>query len=315
MSLSKFELDRHCRLILGQRKISNKIVVLCEGIRTQDGERLSPQLYSKMEELPDANFYRACIPSYWRQRKPCFFNCGDRNDTIATYKRLRELNELEATQSYLSTDLLFALVDVDLNTAEIEDYHFPDTETIFHDLYQDLRVKLDRLPEHRIWVTGLKHKEAYFINPALQQVFDEYPNPVIYRDLKLHLENIYHNIATELTKDRDIKSHFAKAVKRISHCHNLDRANPARLSVSWQQQLAASENRSDELVFGLLAISASKPYWAQVQPDENYSRSASDFRGDLSLHIAREFYSKQNGIECSEYHLPCFFNYLYDLVH
>jgi hypothetical protein len=99
--LSEAELEQHCRYILSQRRIKNKIVVLCEGVRAQGGQRLSPQLYGKMEELPDANFYNACIPYYWTQKRPQFFNCGDRADTINTYSKLLEINALEPEISFL----------------------------------------------------------------------------------------------------------------------------------------------------------------------------------------------------------------------
>lgn len=85
MSLDAVELEQHCQYILSRREIRNKIVILCEGVRSNRGERLSSQIYSKMDRLPDANFYKACIPRYWTQKLPCFFNCGDRNDTIRLY--------------------------------------------------------------------------------------------------------------------------------------------------------------------------------------------------------------------------------------
>ena len=315
MSLTEAELEQHCGFILKRTKIKNKIVVLCEGARSERGEILSPQLYGKMEQFPDADFYSNCIPSYWTQRKPCFFNCGDRNDTINTYFKLLEIHNREPEQSNLSIDLLFALIDIDLNTAEIEDYTFSNTEIIFHDLYRDLRVNLDRLSAHRIWVTGFKHKEAYFINPALQQIFDKYPNPIIYQDVQLKLDAIYRNIVADLSADGDLHQHFDKVVKRISHCQELNCTNPSRLANSWHQEWEINKNYRNELVFGLLAVSPSKPYWEQVHPDENYSRSASEFRNELYRHIAEEFYAKQDSLSCLDYHLPCFFRYLYDLVH
>jgi hypothetical protein len=93
-----------------------------------------------------------------------------------------ELHDREAGSSYLSPEFLFALVDIDLHTAKIEseEYGFADTEEIFHDLYLDLKIQLDKLPQHRIRVTGLMHKEAYFLNPALQSIFDKYEIPIEY---------------------------------------------------------------------------------------------------------------------------------------
>jgi hypothetical protein len=313
--LSEAELEQHCRYILSQRRIKNKIVILCEGVRAQRGERLSPQLYGKMEELPDANFYNACIPYYWTQKRPQFFNCGDRSDTINTYSKLLEINALEPEISFLSSDLLFALVDVDLCPAQIENYHFADTEDIFHDLYQGLCVRLDRLPNHRIWVTGFKQKEAYFINPDLQSFFDNYDLPIMYRDDRLRLDNLYQDMADELCKDADLHNNLSIASKRIQHCPDLECSDLQRLSQSWRSQWEVTTNYRDNLVLPLLAISKSKPYWKEeIQPDESYSRSANVFRDALSLEIAKKFYARQDGGDCFHYHLPCFFKYLYDEI-
>jgi hypothetical protein len=313
--LSEAELEQHCRYILSQRRIKNKIVILCEGVRSQGGQRLSPQLYGRMEELPDANFYNACIPYYWTQKRPQFFNCGDRSDTLNTYSKLLEINAIEPEISFLSSDLLFALVDVDLCPAQIEDYHFADTEDIFHDLYQGLCVRIDRLPDHRIWVTGFKHKEAYFINPNLQSFFDEYPLPIMYRDDRLKLDNLYQDMADELCKDADLHNNLSIASKRIQHCPDLECSDLQRLSQSWRSQWEVTANYRDELVLPLLAIAKSKPYWKEeIQPDESYSRSATVFRDALSLEIAKKFYAHQDGGNYLHYHLPCFFKYLYDEI-
>jgi hypothetical protein len=309
MSFTGDELEQHCQYILGERRIKNKIVILCEGGRYDGKERLSPQSYRRMEELPDANFYNACIPSYWRERRPQFFNCGDRHDTLSTYFKLLELQN-QPELSYLSPDLLFALVDIDLNTAKIEDkeYGFADTEEIFHDLYLNLKTQLDKLPQHRIWVTGLMHKEAYFINPALQSIFDEYEIPIEYRENPIDLHSVYQNIITDLERDPDLCQHFTKAVKRICHCDKLNLKNPQLLAESWQKLYNFPEKVETELIFALLAIAKSKPYWQKVM-----ANSPARQREALSLQIARRFYAEQNGEDCDLYHLPCFFTYLYNL--
>lgn len=314
MSFTDDELEQHCKYILGQRRIKKKIVILCEGGRYEGKERLSPQSYGRMEEFPDANFYNACIPSYWRWRngKPQFFNCGDRHDTLNTYFKLLELHDLEPDPelSYLSPDLLFALVDIDLHTAKIEDeeYGFADTEEIFHDLYLDLKIQPDKLPQHRIWVTGLMHKEAYFINPALQSIFDEYEIPIEYRENPIDLNSVYQDIITDLERDPDLCQHFAKAVKRICHCDKLNLQNPQLLAESWQKLSNFPDKVETELIFALLAIAKSKPYWQKVM-----ASSPARQREALSLQIARRFYAEQNGKDCNLYHLPCFFTYLYNL--
>jgi hypothetical protein len=310
MSFTDGELAQHCKYILGERRIKNKIVILCEGGRYEGRERLSPQSYRRMEELPDANFYNACIPSYWRERRPQFFNCGDRHDTLSTYFKLLELHDRKPELSYLSPGLLFALVDIDLHTAKIadEEYGFADTEEIFHDLYSDLKIQVDRLPQHRIWVTGLMHKEAYFINPDLQPIFDEYEIPIEYRENPIDLNSVYQDIITDLERDPDLCQHFTKAIKRICHCDKLNLQNPQLLAKSWQELSDFPEQIETELIFALLAIAKSKPYWQKVM-----GHSLSHQREALSLQIARRFYAEQNGENGDRYHLPCFFTYLYNL--
>jgi hypothetical protein len=307
MSFTDAELEQHCKYILADRRIKNKIVILCEGGRYSGNERLSVQSYGRMEELPDANFYNACIPSYWRTGRPQFFNCGDRHDTLSTYFKLLELHSLNLKLSYLSPNFLFALVDIDLHTAKIEDkeYGFADTEEIFHDLYLDLKIQPDKLPQHRIWVTGLMHKEAYFLNPDLQSIFDEYQIPIEYRENQIDLDSVYRDIIKDLERDPDLCQHFTKAVKRICHCGNLNLQNPQLLAASWQQLYDLPEQIETELIFALLAISKSKPYWQNVM-----ANSPARQREALSLQIARRFYAEQNGADCDLYHLPCFFIYL-----
>lgn len=88
MSLRETELLEHCQFILANRQIRNKFVILCEGEIKKTASRLSPQSYRAMEDFPDANFYKACVPRDWRQQIPTFFNCGDRNDVLNTYFNL-----------------------------------------------------------------------------------------------------------------------------------------------------------------------------------------------------------------------------------
>jgi hypothetical protein len=299
MSFTDAELEQHCLYILGQRRIKNKIVILCEGGISDVKER-SVQSYGRMEEFPDANFYNACIPSYWRQGRPQFFNCGDRHDTLRTYFKLLEIHNQWGALPYLSSDLLFVLVDIDLHTAKIEDkeYGFADTEEIFHDLYLDLKIQMNKLPQHRIWVTGLMHKEAYFLNPALQSIFDEYEIPIEYGVNLIDLNSVY----------QDIIKHFTKAIKRICHCEKLNLQNQQLLAESWQKLYDSPAKVETELIFALLAISKSKSYWRRVLANSPaYQREA------LSLQIARRFYAEQSGADCNQDHLPCFFTYLHSI--
>jgi hypothetical protein len=309
MSFTDEELDLHCSYILHQRRIRNKITILCEGGRYEGEQRLSPQMYGRMESFPDADFYAACVPHYWRERKPEFFNCGDRTDTLNTYFRLQELHAYHPEKSYLSPDLLFAIVDIDLNTAKLDDkeYGFADTEAIFHDLYQDLKIQPDKLSEHRIWVTGLTHKEAYFLNPDLQHIFDEYPIAIEYQRQKIDLNAIYRDMAKGLAEDSDLRQHFTRVVKRICHCSDLDVQDINSLSLCLQGFCNGVEQCETSSIFALLAIAKSKPYWKKLEPAHHHD--------NLSLQIAKEFYARQDNDRCLQYHLPYFFKYLHGMYH
>ena len=147
MTLSEEELITNCKAILSDRNIRNRIVILCEGeVRDLLGSR-SPsaykEQYSRMEQYPDANFYKSCIPRWFPQPWPKFFNCGNRFDTIQTYFTLknsyldlyREIHKRDVRNSYLNPKKLFAIVDLDIQKQEIdnEDYSFSDTIEIYND--------------------------------------------------------------------------------------------------------------------------------------------------------------------------------------
>jgi hypothetical protein len=124
MSLNPEQTKKHCEVILQSRRIKNKIVVLCEGVTPKIQGRESPQSYKAMEQMPDANFYKACVPTWWRQKLPEFFNCGDRKDVIDTYFTLLTLHKQDSTNSYLDCDRLFAIIDLDLQLQTIDNYIF-----------------------------------------------------------------------------------------------------------------------------------------------------------------------------------------------
>jgi hypothetical protein len=141
MSLRLEQLEQHCKTILKSSRIKNKIVVLCEGDIPKIQGRPSPQSYRRMEQMPDANFYKACVPQRWNQYRPQFFNCGDRKDVIDSYSTLIKLHEQDSDDSYLDPNKLFAIVDLDLQIQTIENYSFTDTEAIFCALYEKFQIK------------------------------------------------------------------------------------------------------------------------------------------------------------------------------
>ena len=314
MSLSKKELEQHCKFILSNSRVSNKIIILCEGDVYKEDGKLSPLYYKKMENFPDANFYSACIPKPWRSLRPCFFNCGDRNDVLDTYFTLLEIIKEDIDNLYNHPKKIFALVDLDIQVKKIENYHFADTHQIFCNLYQngkinDINLELD----HEIWITGLIHKEAYFLIPALQSLFDEQFDPPFYKGNRLLLDDIYFSMSHDLLRDSDLKNSFDIACSRISHCNGLNFSDIDKLRDSWinEFQNTTDEERKHELVFSLLTIRKAKEYWHQIKPNDEWDGDPSLYKNQLLLAIARDFYAKQTDDEAAaKYHIPYFFKML-----
>ncbi|MEZ2249986.1 hypothetical protein [Microcoleus sp.] len=315
MSLSSEQLKKHCEVILQSRRIKNKIVVLCEGVTPKIQGRESPQSYKAMEQMPDANFYKACVPTWWRQKLPEFFNCGDRKDVIDTYFTLLTLHKQDSTNSYLDCDRLFAMIDLDLQLQKIDNYIFTDTEAIFCNLYEKSEVQEQNIAQHRIWITGLIHKEAYFLTPELQSLFDDYPNSPIYQENLASLTNIYSDMADGISNDRDLQNNLQRAFDRINHCSGLDctQLDLDKFQDSWKHQFqnTTDPTQKHELIVALLTIKKAKDYWHQIKPAGDFSRDERVFREQLSLEIGR-FYSQQTSHVKS--HIPFFFKALHELV-
>ena len=319
MSLNPEQLKEHCKMILQSRRIKNKIVVLCEGvISTIEGIK-SPQAYKNMEKMPDANFYNACVPKWWTQQRPQFFNCGDRATVINTYLNLLTLHEQDSTNSYLAPDRLFAMIDLDLQlqTIDSDNYPFKDTEAIFRNLYEKSEVRSQNVALHRIWITGLIHKEAYFITPELQSIFDDYPNYPMYQNNPVQLNSIYMDMADKISSDPDLKNNLniRRALDRINHCSGLDctQLDLDKFQDSWKHQFqnTTDATQKHELILALLTIKKAKDYWKQIKSSDDWSCNERVFREQLSLEIGR-FYAHQSSDVKS--HIPFFFKALHELV-
>ena len=318
MSLSLEQLQEHCEIILKSPSIKNKIVVLCEGKIPDIQGRKSVQSYKAMKETQDASFYRACIPRSWSQKQPQFFNCGDRQDVLDTYSTLPILHEKDTTNSYLDPERLFAIIDLDLQPQTIDNYIFTDTEAIFRNLYEKSQVKEQNAAQHRIWITGLIHKEAYFLTPELQSVFDDYPHAPIYKENLASLTNIYSDMADAISSDSDLQANVAnvkRAFERISYCSGLDctELDLDKFQDSWKHQFKSTKEvtRKHELIIALLTIKKAKEYWKEIKPPADWSGNEKEFRDQLSSEIGR-FYSKQSSDVKS--HIPFFIKTLYEFV-
>ncbi|QSV56917.1 MAG: hypothetical protein HEP80_23715 [Dolichospermum sp. UKL201] len=310
---------QHCKKILGDRRIRNKIVVLCEG----QGSILDDKTvanYGKMEQWHDAYFYRKCVPNTWTTYIPIFFNCKGRSDVIQTYFKLLELHEEDAQQSYLNPNKLFAIVDLDLQSQNIDNYHFSNTEEILLNLYQQGQINEENARNHRIWVTGLIHKEAYFIIPELQEVFENSRYSPQYNGKKVILEDIYITMADAIIKCNDLKSNLSTVSNRISHCSGLDCTDLEKLRDSWKEQFENSpdETHKNELIYALLMLKKVKDnktqehYWEDIKPLSDWTNTEEVFREEVFrdelLRQIAKFYSEQSN--CAKYHIPAFMQFL-----
>ncbi|MCU0544608.1 MAG: hypothetical protein MUE44_20980 [Oscillatoriaceae cyanobacterium Prado104] len=275
--------------------------------------RPSPQSYKNMEQLPDANFYNACVPTWWKQKRPQFFNCGDRKDVIDTYFTLLTLHKEDSTNSYLDPDRLFAIIDLDIQVSAIDNYNFTDTEEIFRDLYEKSEVREQNAKHHRIWITGLIHKEAYFLTPELQPTFDSYLHPPIYQENPAQLTNVYWDMAEAICSDLDLQNNLQRAFDRIKYCSQLDCTEINKFQDSWKKRFknAVDEDHKNQSIAVLLTVTKAKDYWKKIQPPVEWSRGDRVFREQLSLEIGR-FYSEQSSdVKC---HIPFFFKTLHEFV-
>jgi len=172
--------------------------------------------------------------------------------------------------------------------------------------------------QHRIWVTAVVHKEAYFLLPSTSSVYDRISTRPFFRGSPACLDAIQTTAARRLDPgssdcDPDFQCHFENAAKRLSRfsiTHRLlDISSPEQLSISW---LAAKEKCTggvlDELIFGLFAVAKAKPLWKEIQPDPmgDWTRSAEDFRSQIAQEIARQIAT----LPAQEHPIAAFFGYL-----
>ncbi len=304
MGLHPEELDEHARLILGSRRILRRVVVLCEGERSAPADRdrrPSPQTYRRQEHWPDSNFYRRCVPLRWRERPPQFFNCGDRLDVLQTFARVQELHQEDPAGSYLDPGKLHALVDLDLQPADLENSPCPTTEDLHEALYEHAMLRTPVDEGHRIWVTALIHKEAYFLLPSMEPAFDRQPYRPHVDGRPLDLADFCQSAAGCLdpdgpTPDRDLLTHFDFVRQRLSGFEGLDVSSPAALCRSWRAAFDAarpSKPRMEHLARALFLTTHAKPHWHRIEPpsDGTYTSTAAHYRGQLALAVGEHIAS------------------------
>lgn len=313
MSLPPEKIESYARAIMNERKILNKAVILCEGtpeVLSEEGNKhvtYSPQLYGQLGTQPDSSFYSACLPKHMRSRfRPIFFNCGGRADVLKIFVKLHELHQDVSVKSYLTLEKLFVLIDVDIQKAEIAaTSRNPEsnTEDVFHNLYNALRINQAQLKEHVIFTTGLIHKEAYFLLPELNEFFKDYRNQILYKNAPLDLTQVYNDIIHEFEDDKDLAANFEIAQRRLAFS-SLDSTNLSSLKHAFHQAHQQAEN--PDLIPILFLIRKAKLYWKQLSEDSTNSQQ--QFHEQLSDAIAH-FYSDKND---ENFHLTAIFNAIYE---
>ncbi len=311
MSLSNTELQEHCNTIINSRRAQNKIVILCEGNIHADEGKASPSSYRQLEKLPDANFYKACIPVWWKQKRPEFFICGDRKGVINTYFELQKMHSQPRNDSYLNKDKLFAIIDLDLPLCKFDDsYPITDSEALFYRLYQQGQINQQAILEKSIFITGLIYKEAYFLIPDLQPLFDDYSPVVHFNNVPINLKAVYREMAHKLINDGNLMQpdQFKRACERIQHCQQLNFNSLNDLQQSWLTAFDTADKSTQQiLIYATLTIHQVKDYWKAVTPHEEGIIPAERFKEQLILKIA-DFYARQ--AHNSTHHIPGFFNAL-----
>ncbi len=257
--------DTIVRTILRSPQIKNKIVLLCEGDfpNAQDQLHLSPQRYARYERLPDANFYKACVPRNWHNsRTPTFFNCGGRTQVLDVYQALHVVHLQDPANSYLDPEKLYAMLDLDIQKAALpEGYRWKDTEELHSELYDDGGVKARIDDGHRIWVTALVHKEAFFILPstfsALMDGVRPYWNGALIDAKALHVV-----LARQIALDEDVLRHFDIVKARLARFHagsQLACTDAANVANSWiDAARTADDDAYASQIKALLSVAKTK---------------------------------------------------------
>ncbi len=320
MSLNDDQVWNLANSIIRCRAIRNRAVILCEGkvdpIPDSKRIRKSPGNY-RQEDFDDSKFYRKCLPRYLqREHCPQFFNCGSQASVIKVFHQLLEIHNLDPTNSHLSTDKLFALVDLDLGRQPVHKYIFPDIESIYKAIYHSDSENLS-LDDHQIYTTGLIHKEAYFILPELaKEVFNEFLErfpKLQHSGQPFNLKVIYQKLINSIGNDSRINEHFDIVKQRLQNYllpEELIDLDPIKLQAILKQRFEACANEhswdSEEgrslLVKAVLVITKVKDLaWNQITDGDDYPLDSKVIRDQLTLSIAEYF--SQNHESLRDFHI------------
>jgi len=292
--MTESELEQHALAILNSARIRNKYVFLCEGDLSDifANKRHSPSSLRQLEKLPDSSFYTACLHKNIKTyNRPEFFNCGGRSDVIKVYNKLKDLCLKDQEKYFLNFEKTFVILDLDIQIANINSDKT--TEDIYKSLYKNMSIIDENILDNKILVTGLIHKEAYFLLPRYSKLIKEYKNPLIYLRNELKLENIYTDIIKEIEDDKDLLIHLDIVKNRIDWEVE---------SIEDIKKFFLEHCIDEDLIKKLFTIRKVKPYWEKIttlDPIDNQK-----LREQLELTIANQI-SINNDSNC---HITAIFN-------
>jgi hypothetical protein len=252
-------------------------------------------VYGALKTLPDANFYRTCIPRNWHgYQLPEFFNCGDRGKVLAIYSALLAAHAQDPEASYLSPHKLYALVDLDVQTAKLHQPNYPwdSTEAVHEALYDDGSLKQQIDDRHRIWVTALVHKEAFFVLPGTASAWLDNAS-AHFRGQPVDLNSLHQAIAQALANDQDVHNNLPIVRARLArflYGKALSCTNTQDLCASWlSAHTSANTAQQESLLKTLFSVAKVKPFWEEIDAGLQNDRAipAENFRDQLALKVAR----------------------------
>ncbi|MGK7933854.1 MAG: ornithine acetyltransferase [Microcystaceae cyanobacterium] len=224
--------EKFCKKVLNCRKIKDKLVILCEGNRDYLNIH-TPQQISQLEKGEDANFWRNTIPRWWRNQLPVFIPCGGRSDVLRIRQRLIELHYEDPENSYLSPDKLYALIDLDVQSANLDHCStlYQTTEDLYHAIYQSDKIDTNSIQESHIIITGWIHKEAYFLEPDLEDYLQQPDSNfnLYYQDQPLEFDKLYQDMIDQIINDKDIENNLPTIIERVKENFTISCENQTTL--------------------------------------------------------------------------------------
>ncbi|MDJ0579801.1 ornithine acetyltransferase [Crocosphaera sp.] len=310
-----------CSKILKYPRIIDSLVILCEGIRGYLDIH-SPEQIGELEYLPDANFWRQTIPyNSWDKRRPIFIPCGSRSDILRIYPKLIDLHHNNPSDSYLSPDKLFILIDLDIQCQDISNIcpYYQTTEELYHAIYENNTIDTNIIDQSKIIITGWIHKEAYFLEPDLQYYLQNelYSTKITYKNNPLSLDSIYQDMIQDINNNADINKNLDNVLQRIEKFLSIsipDKNSLINECEKLHQNSTITPQEKRKLIEVILKIVKAKPYWEDeiiIEDDYLPENKAED---NVLLAIAR-FYAKSCNFSTQSnstvYHIPQWVNFLY----